>query len=116
MLLANLDRRQQKIVKKFLKDEYKKSNRRPRDVLDNSLLEESRLAYPDDDWETCIEFGYLSNRTDLTDEEIEEICDDMTLRIYSLYDCTGLRFTRWITTHRNPSGLVSFVHYMGLDV
>ena len=109
-------RREQKLFKKIFKESYKRSHRGERDVLDNSLLEESRLAYPDEDWETCIEFGFLSKRTDLTDEEIEELVEDMTLRIYSPYDCTGKRFTRWITTHRNPSGLVSYVHEMGLDV
>ena len=111
-----LTAKQWNIIKKIEKNAYKRNHRGERDVLDSSLLEESRLACRDEDWETCFEFGFLSKRTDLTDEEIEEMVEDMTIRIYSPYDCTGKRFTRWITTHRNPSGLVSYIHEMGLDV
>lgn len=104
-----------KFMKKLLKDWYKRKHRGNGDVLDGSLLNEPRLAYDERD-DGCTEFGFLSERTDLTDEEIEEMVEDMTLRIFSLYDCTGKYFTKWIHTYRNPCGLVSYVHVMGLDV
>lgn len=54
---------------------------------------------------------------DLTDEEINEwIRDNMEVNIYSAYDCTGGAFTRWIDWHRNPCGLISYQHHMGLDI
>ena len=53
----------------------------------------------------------------LTDDDIREFVDEcMTVRIYADYDCTGQSFTRWIDWHRNPCGLISYVHAMALDV
>lgn len=35
---------------------------------------------------------------------------------YIPYDCTGQPITLWIDWHRNPSGLISYVHHIGIDV
>lgn len=104
--------RQEKVLRYVLKRAYK--GKQAKKTL--PLLEEPRVAYEENDWETAYEYGFLSHRTDLTDEEIQELKDEMRLVICSPYDCTGKRFTRYIDTHRNPSGLVSYVHCMGLDV
>lgn len=102
--------RQEKVIRYILKRAYR--GKQAKETL--SLLEDSRIAYPENDWETAIEYGFLGYN--MTDEEIQDCIDSMRLVIRSPYDCTGQRFTRWITVHKNPSGLVSFVHYMGLDV
>lgn len=101
---------QEQIIKYVLKRAYR--GKQAKKTL--SLLEEPRTAYPEDDWETAIEYGFLGY--DMTDEEIQEAIEAMRLVIHSPYDCTGKLFTRWITVHKNPSGLVSYVHNMGLDV
>lgn len=111
VLGIEMTKKQAKICKKILKGHSKAARPIP------SLMEEPRCAYKNDEFDSdLIEYGFLSHRTDLTDEEIQELVDEMRLVVYSWYDCTGQRFTRWITTHRNPSGLVSYVHNMGLDV
>lgn len=53
---------------------------------------------------------------DDTDEELQEWFDEMRIVINSDYDCTGRAFTRYISWHRNPNGMVSYVHALGLDV
>lgn len=102
--------RQEKVLRYVLKRAYK--GKQAKKTL--PLLEEPRVAYPENDCEAVIEYGFLGY--DLTDEEIEELKEGMRLVIRSPYDCTGKLFTKWIAVHKNPSGLVSYVHYMGLDV
>ena len=113
---VDLNRQQWEIVKKIEKDSYKRTHRGHRDTLKKSLLDEPRIYSANEDWETYKEFGFLSHRTDLTDDEINELVEDMRMIICSPYDCTGKHFTRWIETHRNPSGLVSYIHTIGIDV
>ena len=104
---------QEKFIKKWLHDSYNQG----KVYYHPSLKDCSRCMYKNDDYDADVyEYGFLSRRTDLTDEEIEELVEDMRMVINSPYDCTGQRFTRYISTHRNPNGLVSFVHAMGLDV
>lgn len=112
---VEVTRRQWKYYKKMLSHEYKR-NHRAIDTIDESLLTCSRYGYDEDEWEYMTEFGYLSTRTDLTDEEISDLVEDMRMVINSPYDCTGKQFTCWISTHRNPSGLVSYIHRIGIDV
>ncbi len=90
-----------------------------------SLTEQPRIRYDnyDDEWygEYWKEYGFFngcwSDGTPKTDEEIREYIDEyLWERIYSPYDCTGQPFTRWINWHRNPCGLVSYIHYKALDV
>lgn len=111
VLGIEMTKKQAKICKKILKGHSKAARPIP------SLMEEPRCAYKNDEFDSdLIEYGFLSHRTDLTDEEIEELKEGMRLVIRSPYDCTGKLFTEWITVHKNPSGLVSYVHHMGLDV
>lgn len=102
--------------------------------LSFGLLEADRVCW-DDDGESWMVYGYikpsdilyyfdrdekhgiLEDYLSLTDDDIREFVDEcMMVRIYSDYDCTGRPFTRWIDWHRNPCGLISYVHAMALDV
>lgn len=103
------------------------------DRLKRGLRASDRVRY-DDDGESWMVYGYImpsdilhhfANRKDhdwgdylsLTDDEVQEFVDEcMTVRIFSDYDCTGKAFTRWIDWHRNPCGLISFVHAMSVDL
>lgn len=79
-----------------------------------SLINNPRFY--DEDSESFYEYWLEDGMEDWTDEEIKQYADDMIERIYSPWDCTGKRFTIYIHYHRNPSGLVSFVHYFGIDI
>lgn len=52
-----------------------------------------------------------------TEDEIREMAEAAVgyPPICSPYDCTGKRFTRWITVHKVPAGF-AVVHCWGLDV
>lgn len=104
------DRKQQKLLKHFLRQGFNQG--KPREV--RSLRTDPRIRY-EGNGEYWTEYGFLIG-TDYTDEQVQEIIDEMYERIYSLYDCTGRPFTRWIDWHRNPSGLISYRHYKGLDI
>lgn len=81
-----------------------------------SLLDEARCHY-EDNGEYFTEYGFLPERmNDWDDEMIQEEVDDLREYICSPYDCTGQRFTMWITWHRNPCGRISVVHRFGIDV
>lgn len=101
-------------------DKYKHMKRAAKKALNRgeticpTLTEEARVRYSYDD-EFWTEYGFLSG-TDYSDDEVCEIIDDMRYRICSPYDCTGKPFTMWIDWHRNPTGLISYVHRVGLDV
>lgn len=101
-----MNKKEKRILKKIFKEQESKPVQ--------SLTEEPRYFSKDDEYEYFSEYGFLGY--DLTDEEIHEIVYDMVLTINSPYDCTGKPFTCWITAHKNPSGLVSYVHRIGLDV
>lgn len=89
-----------------------------------SLMERARIrddGEPDDCQPYWKEYGYFdghwSDGTEMTDEEIREYIDEyISVRVYSPYDCTGESFTRFIHWHKNPSGLVSYINYMTIDV
>lgn len=104
------------------------------DRLSMGLMEASRVCW-DGDGESWRVYGYImpsdilyhvdrgerhgiwQDYLNLTDDEVQEFVDEcMTVRIYADYDCTGQSFTRWIDWHRNPCGLISYVHAMALDV
>ena len=97
-------------------DKYKHIKRAAKKALNSGEPRPAtaRVHYSYDD-EYWTEYGFLSG-TDYSDEEVREIIDEMRYRICSPYDCTGKPFTMWIDWHRNPSGLISFVHRVGLDV
>ena len=107
-----------KKYRKILKKEYKLEHSRDIarcDRIEDSLTDEPRIHCGENDWESYTEYGFL-NGTDYTDDEVREILDDMRLRVTSPYDCSGQRFTMWMTWHRNPSGLISYTHRIGIDV
>ena len=88
-----------------------------------SLMDCDRYHCGEDDFETCIEYGFLpeklygKNSSECLDETIDEWINDYIWRtINSPYDCTGKLFTRWISWHRNPCGRISFVHHLGIDI
>lgn len=83
-----------------------------------SLLDAPHTYCSDDDWESYIEFGFLPDYTrTYSDEEVEDWIDDrMRMVINSPYDCTGKLFSAWIDWRRNPTGLISYRHCIGIDV
>ena len=108
------ERTQEQILKRVLRKAYNKGL--PREI--KSLTEESRYAYDDNYDDYYKEFGFFPSYVEKwTDAEIKEwIDEEVWERIFSPYDCTGKRFTCWISWHRNPNGKISFVHRFGIDV
>lgn len=107
------DQKMERIFKKCMRQWYKGKHGAPKAV--RPLTEEARRISESDEWESFTEYGFLSG-TGYTDDEIREILDGMRLRVTSPYDCSGQLFTMWITFHRNPSGLISYTHKIGIDV
>ena len=108
--VIELTREQEKVWHKILKKAYNK--REMREI--KPLTKEHRIR-ADEDGEYWTEYGLFDGRG-LTDEDIEEIIDSYRYIVRSPYDCTGLPTTCWITWHRNPTGLISYIHCVGLDV
>lgn len=74
----------------------------------------------DDDYEGGKHFCLLPDRPEdpYTDDEIREYIEDSDVyygRVNSPYDCTGKRFTRWISWKRTPAG-IALIHSWGLDI
>lgn len=113
----NLNREQRQALISKIRERINRLQARNVDPLAKSLMEEERHVYRDEMGETVYQIGYLCEN-DMTDEEIRELIHDYIELppINSPYDCTGKRFTHWVGWHRNPCGLVSFVHSIGLDV
>lgn len=106
--------REEKAFRRFLK---KWNNQRPaREVL--PLMDEERYGNCSEDGENYTEYGFLAEKySKFTDDEVNEFLNEfMKLEIRSPYDCTGQRFTLWIDWHRNPCGLISYQHRIGIDV
>lgn len=101
------------LLRWLLKREYKTNHGMPKEI--KPLTEQERFAY-NEDCDELIEYGFIQGAEGATDEEIQKCCDGERIRINSPYDCTGKWFTWSITWHRNPSGLVSYIHRKGLDV
>lgn len=91
---------------------YEAEHRRERGQIEAPLYACDRVRYNDD--ETRTEYGFFVG-TGWTDDEIREELELMKYRINSPYDCTGQPFTINIKWHRNPSGLISYVHWIGYD-
>lgn len=83
-----------------------------------SLMDEERIGDVSEDGIYFSEYGFLPEKMNkYSDEEIAEwINENMREEIRSPYDCTGLRHTYWIHFHRNPCGLISYVHSLGIDL
>ena len=91
-----------------------------KDPLALSIREQERVRF-DEDGESWVYYGILvfdPEDIEMSSEgEIDEWFEEfMAVRIYSDYDCTGKPFTRFIDWHNNGNGLVSYQHYMALDV
>lgn len=103
----------EKKMRKALKVYAKNTLCNSADRLEHSLTDKKRIH---GDWDSWTEYGFLRGKM-YTDAEVELMVDGMRLyRRYSAYDCTGEAFTICISWHRNPSGLISIVHHIGLDV
>jgi len=103
----------------LLRDLYKKEYKRthPAKPELTSLLEDTRIRYDGDDYgDGFVEYGFIPNSEDWTDEDIREFKQSIRRYVTSPYDCSGQVFTYGIDCHRNPNGLISCCHYMGIDV
>lgn len=105
-------------IAEFLKEERRKIrriNRYQEDPLAKSMQEDWRRVY-DEDGEGGYDFCLMSDDGEKEDE-IREMAEDVVgyPLICSPYDCTGKRFTRWITVKRVPAGF-AVIHSWGLDV
>lgn len=110
---------------KWLKRQYKNNGTyaAQRDKLAHSMRDGIvwQRFMADDDGEGWKLYGFVDFDPEdvalASDGEIDEwFRDNMEIRIYSDYDCTGRSFTRWIDWHRNPDGSISYVHSVGIDV
>lgn len=102
----------------FLKEkrrEIRRINRYREDPLAKSMREDWRHVC-DEDGEGGYDFCLMSD-DGVTEDEIREYAEDAVgyPPICSPYDCTGKRFTRWITVKRVPAGF-AVIHSWGLDV
>ena len=103
------DRKQREIFKHVLRKHFNQGA--PRKATPLSVSPRIRCDVGD----YWVEYGFFDG-TDWTDDEVQAHIDAMRYVIRSPYDCTGLAFTLWIDWHRNPSGLISYRHYKGLDI
>ena len=79
-----------------------------------SLSHCTRVCYDD---EVCTEYGILDpNDFEGGLDEVVDILEHEKVFNTSPYDCTGRFYTAYQLVHVNPTGLVSFVHHMVLDV
>lgn len=102
-----------KAIRKFARKYFKQSPARAR----LSLLEESRIGDTERNYDAFTEYGFLPEKyNSWSDEDIEDLIEDMREHVTGPYDCTGQRFTMWIRWHRNPGGRISVVHRFGIDV
>jgi len=101
-----------------IREDLKRINRNYVDPLGKSLLEGWR-TYSDDNGETGYDFRILpvSNPNNWSDDEIREyiMCEVGYPPICSPYDCTGKRFTRWVSFNVQKCGIV-MIHAWGLDI
>lgn len=119
-----------KNIKKIYKRVGKRYASQREDKLAYSLLYATRTAADGEGWkdygfilpEDIVydydpEVGEWGTYLDLTEQEVNEwISEHMFVRIFSDYDCTGKPFTVCVNWHRNPCGLISYVHTMALDI
>ena len=102
----------------FIKEqrrEIRRINAYSVDPLEKSMRDEWRHVYSEDG-EDGYDFCLMSDDGE-TEDEIREMAEAAVgyPPICSPYDCTGKRFTRWITVHKVPAGF-AVVHSWGLDV
>lgn len=105
---AVIDKKTKKLLKKLMKQKPSKP------IV--SLMYEPRVRYSEDG-ESVTEYGWVDPE-DYTDEEIQEYFDEQWKHVNwpAQWDCSGQLFTVCIDWHRNPNGMISYVHHMALDV
>lgn len=82
-----------------------------------SLVDSPRSGCGGDDLDTMVQYGFFDGHK-MSDADVREFINEY-IRIplpYSPYDCTGRLFTVYVSWHRNPTGLISFVNHIGIDV
>lgn len=109
---GNSQKKQEKLLKKLIKKAYKQKMRKQ--IV--SLLEKVRYNYKSYD-DVYTEYGFLPKCIN-NDEDAEEYFREYYFlrNVFSNYDCTGAHFTLLYKLHRNPCGIYSFVHTIGIDV
>lgn len=83
------------LYKQFVNDEVAHDylvKCRKKDRAESKNKSNVKFIYDDNCWEYWVEKTVYSY--EFSQEEIEEYIEDNWIRIYSLYDCTGLTFTR----------------------
>lgn len=110
-------------VKKFRDDYIRERRRRIREYYSHisDPLEESLLSgacrtvwKKDGDLSDGPTYFWIDPDPSLTDEEIDDIRENETLRCRSPYDCCGQQFTWSFTVHRTPVG-VAFINRTAFD-
>ena len=105
--------------KRYLRKRILKINIDFPDPLAKPVTEEWRTVYNE-----CGEGGkdymilpYTSGNREWSDDDIKEYIMSQVgyPPIYSPYDCTGKRFTEWVSWSRQPVGIV-MIHSWGVDV
>ena len=107
------DEKQLKLMKRFIKDAYK-INRKNNDNL--SLTTCGHYRTYEDNYEKLTEYGFFPKDVTTEEQAMEYFDYYMRRTICSPYDCTGKLFTADITIHKNPCGLISYIHESFLDV
>ena len=109
---VELNEKQYKAAKKIIRNRVKEEQAAKVDRLAEPVYAEPRYRW-DEDGYTVTEYGYL---WDMTEEEMEEWKREEWRHGNLLYDCTGELCTRWIDFHRNPCGVISYRHFMVVDL
>lgn len=82
-----------------------------------SLQEDTRIHCDDNEYgDSFREYGFIKGSENWSDEDIKYWIDSEWIDIRSPYDCTGKIFTAYIGYHRNPNGIISFIHCKSLDI
>ena len=106
---------QEKAWRRILKKQYKREHCHSGYPRWAHSMREKMCMHCDEDGEYWTEYGMFDGRG-LTDDDIREILDTYRYIVNSPWDCTGQPTTCWLTWHRNPTGLISYIHRVGLDI
>ena len=113
------NKRDEKIVRKFLRRCAKTQMHNLKDPYKVSLMESPRKG--NGSYDGYVEYGLYElseEQKRMTEQELrDEIYEAFAIPVWhSPYDCTGKAFTEYINFHKNPCGLVSIIHHVGYDV
>ena len=105
-------------IAEFMKEQrckIRRLNKYSTDPLKMPMREDWRHVYSEDG-EDGYDYRILPDNGE-TEEEIEAMIEETIGYgpVRGLYDCTGKRFTRWISVKRVPAGF-AVIHSWGLDV